>query len=269
MTEGFRIGLTLARRELRSRYRESLLGLGWLILLPLVMATLYTLVFWGVFEARWPASNPQDPGSNTQQALVYGLRVFVGLSVFQFFADVLVRSTRVITDHAPLVKRLRFPVAALVYGQVMTSFVGLLFSLAVSMAIVLIGFGQLPNLALLALSLFGVFMMASGFGLFLAAIATYFRDLQQILPPLTTALLFASPVFYPMSKAQGLLGHILAANPISVPIEIIRVSVFDELVFNVGLGPLNLLACAIFTASLFFVGRWVFKRLQHSFADLI
>ena len=50
------IAWVLARRELRARYRESILGLSWLLILPLLMASLYTLVFWGVFQARWPAA---------------------------------------------------------------------------------------------------------------------------------------------------------------------------------------------------------------------
>ncbi len=247
-----------------------MLGLAWLIVLPVVMASLYTLVFWGVFQARWPAAAGVAVATqgHTQEALAFGLRLFAGLAVFQFFADVMVRSTRAITDNAPLVKRLRFPVMALVLGQVISGFVSLVVALAICLGFAVFGFGAKPDLFALSGVLCLVLLIAFGLGLGLAAVSTYLRDLQQVVPALVTGLLFASPVFYPASQAKGLLAQLLVLNPLAMPIELARGSVFGDLAWGAGTADQWLTPMA-WSLGLMVLGGWVFLRLQKGFADLI
>ena len=269
MTNTVQIGWVLAQRELRARYRESILGLGWLVMLPLIMASLYTLVFWGVFQARWPAQATVAASGGMGDAFLFGLRLFAGLAVFQFFADVLVRSTRAITDNAPLVKRLRFPVLALVFSQVMSSFVALLVSLACCVLIAVSGFGVIPSVGMLVFSVLWSFVSALGIAMILASLATYLRDLQQLVPAITAALLFVSPVFYPSLKAQGILGQLVALNPLSAPIELVRAAVFSESLAVIGYSTDGIWAAWGFALMLLLAGFWTFHRLKGGFADLI
>ena len=245
-----------------------MLGLTWLIVLPVVMASLYTLVFWGVFQARWPAGPGAPALGQTQEALAFGLRLFAGLAVFQFFADVMVRSTRVITDNAPLVKRLRFPVMALVLGQVISSFVSLLFALMVCLGLAVFGFGASPDLLALFGALSLILLITFGLGLGLAAVSTYLRDLQQVVPAVVTGLLFASPVFYPASQAKGLLAKLLTMNPLTKPIELIRGGVFGDLAWTAD-AVSYWVSPMVWSLSLVIIGGWIFVRLEKGFADLI
>ena len=269
MTSTLGLGWLLANRDLKARFTGSVLGLGWLLLLPLLMTTLYTLVFWGVFQARWPSVQPPEVSSGAMQAFEFGLKLFAGLAAFQFFAEVSVRATRAITDNAPLVKRLQFPAVALVLSIVFSGAVAMLIGLALCVALSGAVFGRLPDLILLGLGLGMLFLMTSGAALLLAALSTYLRDIQQLMPALTAALLFVSPVFYPSSKAPGLLGSILMFNPLSAPIEVIRVGIFVETLATIGLTWPGLAVRVVAALVLFLAGWWVFQRLKSGFADLI
>jgi lipopolysaccharide transport system permease protein len=263
------IAWVLARRELRARYRESILGLSWLLILPLLMASLYTLVFWGVFQARWPAAAEIAAPGGAQQALMFGAKLFAGLSVFQFFADLLSRATRSITDNAPLVKRLQFPVAALVLGQVISGAVSLCISLACCVVVAIAFFGLSPNFFLLVILIFVCCVIGYGFALILAALSTYLRDLQQVTPALMGALLFISPVFYPSSRVSGILGTLVELNPLSIPIELTRAAVFSEPIAVSGYSQSTLLLYSFVALMICGFGIWFFRRLKSGFADLI
>ena len=95
----------LARRDVLARYRGSVGGLAWALAAPLGMVLVYTLVFRGVFQARWGAGDAGGFG--------YVARLFAGLMVFQAVAEVATRATRLMQDNANLVKRVVFPLELL------------------------------------------------------------------------------------------------------------------------------------------------------------
>lgn len=269
MSSTLSIAWVLARRELRARYRESILGLSWLLILPILMASLYTLVFWGVFQARWPATAAAAAAGSAEQALMFGAKLFAGLSVFQFFADLFSRATRSITDNAPLVKRLQFPVAALVLGQVISGAVSLCLSLACCMVVAIAIFGLNPNFLLLLVLVLVCCVIGYGFALILAALSTYLRDLQQVTPALMGALLFISPVFYPSSRVSGILATLVELNPLSIPIELARAAVFAEPLSAAGYSQITLPVYGLASLMICGFGSWFFSRLKSGFADLI
>ncbi|MDO9069050.1 MAG: ABC transporter permease, partial [Deltaproteobacteria bacterium] len=115
------------RREVLGRYRGSLLGLGWAFVLPLAMLAVYTFVFAGVFRLRWP-------GAEEAGGVVFALRLFAGLIVFQLVAEVLGRAPTLVTAQPNLVKKVVFPLELLPFVSLGVA----LFHFAVSVALLLV-----------------------------------------------------------------------------------------------------------------------------------
>lgn len=264
----FLLSWILMRKDLETRFRGTLLGLIWIVLLPVLMAILYTAVFWGVFQSRWPSIGPPvDPmASRLHSAVGFGAQLFAGLVVFNFFIDLMVRSTRLISENATLVKRIRFPQLSLVLSLVMTNLVTLVIGLVLSIL------GALVATSTWQLSLIGLFislvqMITLGLGivLWISAVSVYLRDLQQVISAIATALLFLSPVFYSRQAAPGVLQSLLEVNPLSYSIEGIRTAIYQGSLPDLGSTLLAYLLAVLVLSS----GFWVFRRLRPGFADMV
>jgi lipopolysaccharide transport system permease protein len=247
----------LAKRDLLARYRGSVIGVLWALLAPLVMVSVYTLVFQGVFNARWSA---QATGGAD-----YALRLFSGLIVFSAVSEAASRATRLMADNANLVKRVVFPLELLSVALVMQVGVHVLLQSAVLMAMSLvvgpgIGWGWLwlP----LAWGWLAVLLFAVTMGL--AALGCYLRDLQHVVPVATTGLLFLSPVFYAADTAPQALRWVLQVNPVSAPIELARAAWFGDALHLASLWPQ-----AVALPLLAYGALRLFRRLRPGFADLV
>ncbi len=247
----------LAKRDVLARYRGSLVGVLWALLAPLAMVVIYALVFRGVFQARW--------GSSSADGFGYVTRLFAGLMVFTAVAEVATRATRLMQDNANLVKRVVFPLELLCVALLMQVAVHSLLQVAL-LAVLLVLFGEGSSWSWLWLPLAWVWILALQFTLAvaLAALGCYLRDLQHVVPVSMTGLMFLSPVFYPTDAAPAALQALLALNPISAPIELVRAAWFGE-PFNWTMGLLQMagLMLALFAA------RWIFGRLRPGFPDLV
>ena len=249
----------LAKRDVLARYRGSLVGLAWAMLAPLAMVLVYTLVFRGVFQARWGAGGAGADGFD------YVARLFAGLIMFQAVAEVATRSTRLMQDNANLVKRVVFPLELLAVVLLMQ--VGVHVLLQAALLSLLQGiFGGGARLSWMMLPLAALWLLALQYtlALGLAAVGTYVRDLQHAVPVAMTGLLFMSPVFYPAESAPAVLQFVLMINPLSAPIELARAAWFGDAIDWVVTAWQGLaLLLALFAA------RWTFKRLRPGFPDLV
>jgi len=261
--ETIALAKALTRKELLVRYRGSLLGFGWMLVLPIVMASLYTAVFWGVFNARWPGGSI---ATDSHSAIRFGAELFSGLIVFNFFVDLMVRSSRLIAEHATLVKRVRFPqmslVLAMLFSGLITLGIGMVIS---SMGAVIATGGWQVNLFALVLVLIQATILALGFGLWISALSVYLRDIQHVMPAVATGLLFLSPVFYSGQTAPGFLAAVIAYNPLSFSIEGARQALFYA---DFPHGQPTVIAFVVGLAVLV-SGYAVFQRLKPGFSDLI
>lgn len=253
----------LTQKELLIRYRGSLLGFGWMLVLPIVMATLYTAVFWGVFNARWPGGSI---ATDSHSAIRFGAQLFSGLIVFNFFADLMVRSSRLIAEHAALVKRVRFPQMSLVLAMLFSGLITLGIGMVISLmgAVIATG-GWQVNLFVLVLVLTQATILALGFGLWISALSVYLRDIQHVMPAVATGLLFLSPVFYSGQTAPRFLAAVIAYNPLSFSIEGVRQALFYA---DFPHGQPTVIAFVVGLAVLV-SGYAVFQRLKPGFSDLI
>lgn len=255
-----RLAWPLAKRDVLSRYRGSLIGLAWALAAPLGMVAIYSLVFQGVFSARW--GNASGVGSG---GFGYVMRLFAGLMLFQALAEVSTRATRLMQDNANLVKRVVFPLELLVQGLLLQVALHLGLQAAL-LTLLLLVFGDGPRLSwlLLPLALGWLLVLQHTLALVFAAVGAYVRDLQHAVPVATTGLMFLSPVFYPIESAPALLQALLLLNPLSAPIELARAAWFGDSANATMLAAHGAVLLLAWPAA-----HWLFKRLRGGFADLV
>lgn len=253
----------LAKRDVLARYRGSAAGLLWALLAPLAMVSIYALVFQGVFQARWAgAARPVDGMGG---GIDFAARMFAGLLAFSAVAEVASRAPRLMQDNANLVKRVVFPLELLCVALVMQVAVHTALQMGVLAALLLV-LGEGAHWSWLWLVVGWAWLLALQLALAigLAALGCYLRDLQHIVPLVTSGLLFLSPVFYPTAAAPPVLRWVLEINPLSAPIELMRAAWFNEpYAWTGALLPAAAVLLALVAAHALFV------RLRPGFADLV
>ena len=254
--EGWNLAWPLAKKELLGRYRGSVGGLAWALVTPILMVTVYALVFQIVFKARWAGA---DVGG-----LGYALRLFVGLIVFTGCAEVATRATRLIQDNSSLVKRVVFPLEVLGVAVVLQSAVHAILQTLVLALLLLFSDGPRWSWLWLPFAWAWVLLLQLAIAWLLAALGCYLRDLQHIVPALISGLLFLSPVFYPVEAAPPALKLLLSINPLTAPIELMRAAWFGSS-FDWSTAWPALIALV----PTMLLSRWLFERARPGFADLV
>ncbi|MES2999421.1 MAG: ABC transporter permease [Pseudomonadota bacterium] len=252
----FELAWPLAKKELISRYRGSVGGALWALFTPLLAVTVYALVFQGVFKARWPGTEVGGLG--------YAMRTFAGLMVFTSVTEVAMRSTRLIQDNASLVKRVVFPLELLGVALLMQSAVHTLLQVAI-LAVLLGVTGDLRwSWLLLPLAWAWVLALQLAITWLLSALGCYLRDLQHLVPAVISGLMFLTPVFYPIDAAPKMLKAMLYLNPMSAPIELMRMAWFGSPFDWTVAWPQLVVLIPLLVFS-----RWFFERARPGFADLV
>lgn len=249
---------SLTQREIQARFRGTALGLFWLVLHPVLMLAIYTFVFSVIFKARWG----QEGGSDTEYALI----LFVGLIVFNIFAECINRAPTLIVDNVNYVKKVVFPLEILpgiVLGAALfQALVG--FGVWVAAHLILFGIPPMTGM-LLPFVLLPYLLFIMGLSWFLASFGVFLRDLSQVTGILTTVLLFMSPIFYPISAVPERYHFIYQLNPVTYAVEQAR----DVLFF--GRLP-DLIGWALFALVSFLMaglGYLWFQKTRESFADVL
>lgn len=248
----------MTRREIARRYRGSVLGAIWLLLGPLLMLAVYAFVFGVVFQVRW--------GGVGDSKAMFAAVLFCGVSVFGLFADVLNRSPVLILDNVNYVKKVVFPLEILSYVAVLAASLNFGFSLLV--LLVFIGFSiGVPPLSLIALPLVLLPFLFSVVGLswMVAALGVYLRDLAQLTGLITTAMMFLSPVFYPITAVPENYRHLLWLNPMTHVVEMFR----GVLIFGRWPQPGELALWWLVSGIVLVLGFALFRRLRAGFADVL
>ncbi|KAF0811427.1 Teichoic acid translocation permease protein TagG [Andreprevotia sp. IGB-42] len=245
-------------REMHSRYRGSLLGLMWSFVTPLLMLAVYTFVFSVVFKARWGVAQSGDGH--------FALMLFAGITVFSLFAEVVSRAPMLIVQQANYVKKVVFPLEVLPVSALGVAAVHTLITLL--MLVVAAAWVQrgLPASALAVPLIFApLLLLLLGLAWILAALGTYLRDIGQLIGLVVTAMQFLSPVFYPVSALPQSFQPMLRANPVTLPIESLRLALFaGQWPDWSALAVYSLIAVAVALG-----GAWLFMRLRTGFADVL
>lgn len=252
----------LTRREVAQRYRTTVLGALWTVLQPLFMLAVFTFVFGFVMKARWPGLASEDGPSGLQFASL----LFSGLLLHGFLAECLSRAPGLVVGHVNYVKRLIFPLEVLALPLVGGALVHLLVGLGILGVFVFAAFGGLPPTAVLVPVVLAPFMvLTTGLVWLLAALGVFFRDIGQVIGVVVTALLFLSPIFFPVENLPAFARDLVVLNPLTVIVtEVRNVAIW-------GNWP-DWPSLALYTVVAFLVawiGYYSFVRLRRSFADVV
>ncbi|SEI22811.1 lipopolysaccharide transport system permease protein [Pseudomonas asplenii] len=215
--------LMLARRDIIGRYRGSILGVVWSLMYPLFMLAIYSLVFGGIFKSRW--------GAGSSSPLEFALILFLGLIVFNLFSESVSRAPGVVAAHASYVNKIVFPLEILPVVLLAGAMFQFLVNLGVWLVFCALLF-QIPPLTtlLLPVAILPLLLFTLGACWVLAALGVYLRDIGHLVGVLVTALLFLSPVFYPVTALPERFQHLMALNLLAQVIENVRlVSVWSRL----------------------------------------
>lgn len=249
----------LLRREILGRYRGSLLGVGWSFVTPILMLAVYTFVFVGVFSARWP-------GAETEGGLAYSLRLFAGLTVFNFFAEVLGRSPHLVVEQPNLVKKVAFPLEALPFVALGAGLFHFLLSMAVLLVGTLIVHQHLPwSVLLMPLVLLPLALLLLGLSWLLAALGVFLRDIAQLTGLVISLLMFLSPIFYSVQSLAPGFRFWIGFNPLTQVIENLRSIIFAGVVPN---WPGWIMSLAL-AAAVAVAGAAVFQATRREFSDVL
>ncbi len=246
-------------RNVELRHKGSHLGLIWSFLSPLLMLGLYVVVFGLIFEGKFgvlPEEGPTD----------YALGIFFGLTLFQFIAEVMGIAPLIIISNPNFVKKVVFPLEVLPASNVGAA----VFHLLIGLTLALIGLlvcGRPVHLELLWLPVIIAPLILLGLGIawFLSALGVFLRDIGQVMQFLTLALMYASAVFFPISRIKEPYWSILRFNPILLAIDMARNTALWAQPIN--LRHLTYLYVAGFACCL--IGYLAFRRMKSAFADVI
>lgn len=261
-TVGFRHRILLRRvsqQDLSARYKDSLLGPVWAVLVPLAQLVVFTFVFGTIMPSRW--------GSPSQGTLDLPLNLFAGILIHAVFAEVVTRSTTILGENAAYIKRVVFPVEILPLSIIISAFVNMLVSLSLLVLALAIGHGGFApaSILLTPLILLPLMIMLCGLSWFVSATTVYLPDFRHAVSPVVTLLMFLSPVLFPLSSIPQGYRFLVYMNPITVPVEQLRaVLIRAELPDFWLLGQYA--AIALVVAWLGYV--W-FGILRRGFADVI
>lgn len=253
----------LCARELRAKYKESLLGLTWALLLPLLMLAIYAFVFGEVFRARWGDSPaPQS----WPERLNFALILYAGLMVFGWLGECLAKAPVSILSQTNFVKRVVFPLEILPLVPVLLGGFHFLMSFAVLTLFTLLSpISFSIHWLAIPIVLLPFLLCMMGLVWFLSALGVYFRDMEQIMPALTSALMFLSPVFYSVQALPEFVRPWLMMNPLTAVIEAVRNCLFWHQLPSSG----NLLSAYLLSLLVFYAGFFCFSRLRKGFADVL
>lgn len=251
--------VTTTLQDFKAAYQASYLGLTWQVLLPVIMLSIFYLVFGRIFNGRF-----LNTGSET--AVDYALALFVGMGFFNFLSQNLNGAPGLVTSNASYVKTLSFPLEVLSVTAVLNSLINLVIGLVLTAIVLLLAKGSLhPSAILTPFYVLCIFLIALGASWGLSAFAVFIRDVSAIISPLTLILMFMCPIFYPASMVPKSIRWIIDINPVSVIIEDVRAC----LLYGVWPTLLSMASVFVVSLSISVIGYFFFMRSKSAFADVM
>lgn len=250
----------MTKREVIGRYKGSAMGLAWSFLNPVFMLAVYTIVFSEIFKSRWGGVGADE--SKTQFAVV----IFVGMIVLSLFSEIINRAPGLILANVNYVKKVVFPIEILPVIATGAALFHSIVSLGVLLAAFVVFNGYLHwTVIFIPLVLAPLVILIMGLAWMLAALGVYMRDIGQAIGPLTTVLMFLSPVFYPLTAVPERFRAFILLNPLTFIIEQAReVLVWGHIPNWSGLG-----IYAIAATIVAWLGYAWFQKTRKGFADVL
>jgi ABC-type polysaccharide/polyol phosphate export permease len=248
----------LSLKELRTRYKKSVLGWAWSLLNPLTQMAIFSVIFLYVFKAAPPVGDPSGLSN-------FPLYFLSGALPFNFFSISVGVAIGSVQGGAGLIKKVQFPHEHLVFSVIVAQFVTLMIELGVLLVALLIaGNMVLPWIPVLLLILGLLALFTTGVALALSAANVFFHDVNYLWGIAAQILFYATPIIYnPATIDVAALRWVANYGPTGSFVTAIHNVVYD--LRMPGFGRLAQLAGLGF--GVFFAGAWVFNRLSPRFAE--
>jgi lipopolysaccharide transport system permease protein len=242
--------VSLVKRDLKSRYKGSILGFLWMFLNPLLQLCVYTIVFSGIMR---------------MDIEKYYLFLFVALVPWIFFSTCLSGGTTVIFGQQDMVKKIYFPREVLPISFVTSQFVNMLLSFVVILVVVFFNNIIIEPFAWLCLLLVMIieYILCLGITLISSALTVYFRDLQHILGIISMAWMYLTPVLYPVDTVPERFLNLFNLNPMTP----VTIAYRDILYYGRAPHMNTLLSATILGIIVLVIGKVAFSKLQRGFAE--
>jgi len=225
----------LVARDVKIKYRRSVLGVLWTLLNPLCMMIILSLVFSNIF--KFDVEN-------------YSLYILSGQVVFNFFSGATTDAMSSIISNGSLIKKVYVPKYLFVLSRIISSFINLLASFTALLLVMIATRAELHWKVVLVV-----------IPLMLAAITVKFRDVMHLYSVFTTALMYLTPVIYPMSILPNWLYKLVMLNPLTNMLMMFRDVMINNNIFDLK----SLIIAIIETALMFLIGLYVFYKNQDEF----
>lgn len=238
----------LVSRDIKTKYRRSVLGVLWTLLNPLLMMIVLSIVFSQLF-GRFEIEN-------------YPIYLLSGQVIFNFFSEATTNSMSAIIGNAPLLKKVYIPKYVFILSRVISSAINLLASFAALIIVMLVTRAELHYTFLLTvLPVISLIILSVGAGLILATVAVRFRDMVHLYSVFVTVLMYLTPVIYPIKSLPLWVQKIVSCNPLTGILTMFRGFMLY------GNAPDVFTVCmTVFPSILILIfGIWVFYRNQDEF----
>jgi ABC-type polysaccharide/polyol phosphate export permease len=245
----------LVTRNLKVRYRGSILGAYWSLLNPLIMTSLYTVIFSKAFVKYYDDSIPK-----------YILAAFTGLIVINFFSSSTMQALSSVVGNGAILNKIRLPMSAFPVSMIVAN----MFQFAVGafpllVIITLVTSKSILNVVALFFPLLALALICTGVGFFASTLYVFFRDLPYFYELIVFVISIGTPIFYPAAIVPNNAKPFLALNPLAPIIESIR-----QIALTGALPDLSLIGNALLSGLIvLLIGISCFRWKQAQFMDLL
>ena len=243
-----------AWRDIKVRYKQTILGVTWALIQPLLSMFIFT-VFFGDF-AKIPSGS-----------LPYPLFVLTGLTFWGFFSGILSASSGSLIANEGIVKKIYFPREILPLSTIGTNLVDFIVSFILLLLISLY-FNFVPNYLIFLILPLGIaigILGAGGLGLFLSALNIKYRDIRYALPFFIQIMVFLTPVIYPTTIMRPFFRYLIALNPMTGVIESARLIFAGSTAIDWQILAIS----GVSSLLIFILGLYYFRSTERFFADLV
>lgn len=235
------------KRDIKIRYRRSVLGLLWTLLNPLLSMIIITIVFSTLFK------------NNIENFPVY---LMAGQTIFNFYSESTTSAMNSIITSSSLIKKIYIPKYLFPLSKILSTMINLIASFIALICIMLItGIDIKPSILLSVFPILYVSMFSFGMGLILSCIALFFRDTLHFYRVFITMLTYLTPLFYPIEILPKLTRYIVQMNPLTNIIEYMRIITLYGTVPPMSLNIICIIPCIISIVC----GLWLFYNVQDKF----
>lgn len=245
----------LIQRDITVRYKQTLLGIVWVLIQPLATMLILTVVFGKI------------AGLTSGFGVPYAVVVFAAILPWQFFSGSLISSTNSIVNNGNLVSKVFFPRVIIPVAAICATLVDLL--IGFSMLGIMMFLAKVPltsNILYVPIFIALVFMLSVGLGLMLTGLNVKYRDISHITPFLLQLGLYASPIAYSVSIVPEKWRFLYFLNPMAGIIEGFKWALLGSGEYQYKFG---LIMGATITVIIFYMGIYSFKKMESDFADSI